>query len=405
MIVFLLAQVTVYFVLLGTFWAFTRELHYGKDSLERTYEDISIFQLLDGYYDPEAFENFRARDDALAILKQYYNGLDNARGFHYFAMFNQSIIVNDPDNKLPNIASREETDDKRVKAFQMNQQAHDYFSLPISEGRTFCDADFYDKQARLPVILGSDYAEYISVGDLFEVSYYQNTLILKVVGILEKNSMVYFNGDAEYYLDDHFIIPFINYLEPEDAFQEWFQEIVYFAMVNGYIAIEKTDIAAQNMMAEIEVIAQSSGFNNYVFIGSNPHTQPYRGLMNILNQNYRLAVWLFVFSFVLNALVVCLQFILVLKKSYPAFAIHYLNGATLSALVIRVCCEMGAILLGAAALSYVIMKFLLHIADINVLVGLVIIAMLFSVAVSFLPVYKLRTTELASLLNDEGGDC
>lgn len=402
--IFLLSQVTVYFVLLGTFFAFTQELHYGKDALEKTYANKSIFQLLDGYYDPDEFESFREQKDALTILKKYYHGLDNAQSFQYLAMFNQGLVVNDRENKLSNIQMREETKEKIVKSFQMNRQAHDFFSLSISEGRSFGIEDFYDNQDRIPVIVGSNFSESVSVGDLFEVVYYQNIVTLEVVGVLDKNSKVYFNGDAEYYLDDHFVIPYINYLEPQNDFQEWFQEIVYFAMINGYIATNKTETASENMMAELETIAQNSGFHNYLFIGSNPNTQPYRGLMNVMNQNYRLAVWLFITAFVLNALTICLQLFLILKRSYPAFAIHYLYGATLSNLIFRLCCEIGMVLLGAVALSYTIMKYTLQITDINMLIGILSVAVLFSLAISLFPVYKLRTTQLAFLLNDEGGD-
>lgn len=97
----LICQIAAFFILIGTFFAFTSEAHYGKSNIERAYKDKAIYQLIDGYYDPDEFESFRAEPNALNILKSYYNALNNAVSFQYLAMFNQNIIIDDINGVFP----------------------------------------------------------------------------------------------------------------------------------------------------------------------------------------------------------------------------------------------------------------------------------------------------------------
>lgn len=397
----LICQATLFFILLGTFIAFTSEIRYGKENLEEIYDNKSIYHLLDGYYDPDEFSSFCSQADSLDIIKDYYAGLNSAKSFQYLAMFNQPIDIDNSKMNNPISNTDGEASTTKLNSFQMNLQAHDYFRLSVSDGRTFSSADFEDNGNTIPLLVGSKYADSFSVGDCIPVIYYQKEITLKVVGILEENSIVYFNGDPEFYLDDYFVLPYIDYDPPESEFEEWFQKIVYFAMINGYISTENNDTSSNNMMTEVEAISQKTGFYNYSFIGSNPNFQPYRGLINVINSNYRLVGIFFVLSFLLNAATISLILYFEQKKRLPALAIHYLNGASIPGLAKEIVCESACIMILAFVLCQMVLSYILKINDMLSGIFLFVTAIVLILIVSILPIYKLINTQLTELLNNE----
>lgn len=311
--VILICQISIFVLLTGTLLAFTSEAHYGKTNLEKAYNDKIIYQIIDGYTDPDEFEAFRAEPNALNIIKNYYNELINANTFDYLAMFDQSVKSDDLHD---------------IKTFQMNKQAVNYFNLNVVNGRQFEEKDFCDNNNVIPVLLGNIYKGSFKVGDTISVTYYQKKIQLQVIGFLRENTMVYFNGNPEFYLDEYIIMPYINYNDAKTEFDEWFQKIVYFSMINGYISVDSEDIASQNMKMELESISEKTGFYNYLFIGENPNVQKYRGLINIINKNYELIIGLWFLFLLANFVIFSAILYMIQKKRMYIVAIHYLNGAT-----------------------------------------------------------------------------
>lgn len=397
----LICQITAFFILIGTFFAFTNEAHHGKSSLERAYKDKAIYQLLDGYFDPDEFEAFRDEPNALNILKSYYNALDNAVSFQYLAMFNQSIIIDDVNSVFPKeLTINNSSFSKRVDAFQINEQAYKYFELDVIKGRTFQQGDFDDNGRVLPVLMGSNYIDVFEVGDRLTATYYQKEVELEIIGFLQENSLVYFNGNTEFYLDEYMISPYVNYKAPETEFDEWFQEIVYFAMINGYISIPFGDNFTQNMMMELEAISEKTGFYNYNFIGSNPNIQQYRGLINILNENYDLIINLLMLAFFINMVTIGSQVYMMQETRLHIMAIHYLNGATLQVLIKQFVIEKLGIVALATLLGWGVLV-QLKMANTLIMLMILMVAIILTVGISLILIYKLKNIELMLMLNQE----
>ncbi len=389
-------QITVFFILMGTFFAFTGEAHYGKSNIERTYKDKAIYQLIDGYYDPDAFTAFRSEPNALNILKNYYHALMNAESFQYLAMFDQSITINDVNGAADSDGGRS----KEAEAFQMNEQACQYFELNVIEGRAFQQGDFDDNGNVMPVLMGSSYMNAFEVGDRLPATYYQKEVELEIIGFLRENTMIYYNGNYEFYLDQYIILPYIHYDAPQTESDESFQEIVYFAMINGYISISSGDAHTQDMMAEMEAIAEKTGFYNYVFIGSNPNLQQYRGLINILNKNYDLILSLLILSFLVNMVTLGVQAYMMQQRRLRMMAIHYLNGATLQSLMKQIVMEVLLVIGLAAFLGWNVLV-RLKISNIVILLIFLMIAVTFMIGISLISICKLKNAELMLTLNQE----
>lgn len=397
----LICQFAAFFILIGTFFAFTYDTHYGKSNIERTYKDREIYKLIDGYHDPEAFEAFRAEPNALTILKNFYNALNSAGTFQYLAMFNQRIVINDINGVFPQeLTIDNNSHSKNIDAFQINKQACEYFKLNVIKGRTFQQGDFDDTGNVLPVLMGSSYMDIFEVGDQLPATYYQKEVVLEIIGFLHENTMIYFNGDSEFYLDQYIIIPYINYNAPETEFDDWFQKIVYFAMINGYISISPGDSFTRNMMMELETISEKTGFYNYNFIGSNPNIQQYRGLINMLNRNYNLILSLLILCFLINMVLLGLQVYMRQERRLHIMAIHYLNGATLSSLIKQLVMEI-LLSVSLAALSGWIVLVRLKISNLLIMLILLIIAIILTVGMSLISIRKLKNTELMLILNQE----
>lgn len=397
----LICQIAAFFILIGTFFAFTSEAHYGKSYIERAYKDKTICQLLDGYSDPDEFEAFRAEPNSLNILKNYYDELNNASSFQYLAMFDQSIVIDDNNGYfLEGIAIDESSTSKKVAAFQINQQACDYFNLSPIKGRMFQQSDFEDNGGVLPVLLGSNYISNFEVGNRLKATYYQRDVELEIVGFLQENTPVYYNGDPEFYLNEYIVLPYINYDAPKTDFDEWFQKIVYFAMINGYISVPSGDTFTQNMMMELEAISDKTGFYNYILIGSNPSMQQYRGLINILNKNYDLIFSLLLLFFSINIVTLGFQVYMMQERRLHVMAIHYLNGATLRGIIKQFAVEM--LLVGglAAFFGWLVLVYL-KLADVPLMLLIFLIATVLTFGISLISIYKLKNTELMTMLNQE----
>lgn len=397
----LICQIAAFFILIGTFLAFTKDAHYGKSNIENAYKDKVIYKLIDGYHDPDAFEAFRAEPNSLNILKNYYNALNNASGFQYLAMYSQSITIDDMNEVFPQeSATTNNRHSKTINAFQMNEQAFKYFDLNLIKGRPFQSGDFKDTGNVMPVLMGSSYIDIFEVGDQLPAAYHQKEVTLEIIGFLHENTMIYFNGDSEFYLDQYIILPHINYNEPETEFDDWFQKIVYFAMINGYIAISPGDSSTHNMMMELETISEKTGFYNYNIIGSNPNIQQYRGLINILNKNYDLILSLLILSFLITMVTLGFQVYMMQKKRLHIMAIRYLSGATLQSLIRQLVMEV-LLAVGLAALSGWIVLVRLKISNMLIMLILLMIAIILTVGISLVSIYKLKNTELMLILNQE----
>lgn len=400
--IIIICQLAAFFVLIGTFFAFTSEVHYGKSNIEKAYKDKIIYQLLDGYSDPDEFEAFRAEPNALNILKNYYNALNDASSFQYLAMFDQSVVINDNNgNFLEEPVIDESSTSKRVVAFQLNQQASEYFNLSAVKGRAFQQSDFEDNGGVLPVLLGYNYISIFEVGDRLKATYYQKDVELEVIGFLQENSPVYYNGDPEFYLEQYIVLPYTNYNAPETDFDEWFQKIVYFAMINGYISISSGEANfTQDMMMELEAISDKTGFYNYIFIGSNPNIQQYRGLINILNKNYDLILSLLLLFLLINIVILGFQVYMIQERRIHIMAIHYLNGATLQGIIKQFTTEILLVVGLAALLGWAILMYL-KLADMPIMLLNFLVAIILTLGISLISIYKLKNADLMTMLNQE----
>lgn len=406
-------HLTLFFVILGTFIAFEGELDYESNSLQKIYEGKAIYQLLDGFYDGNKYTDFVSQPDYLSRIKNYYNQLNNTNDFRYLAMFNHHILLKDTGIPEEFIEGYEQGSKKKqtiideeaytaVKSFQMNKQALDYFGLVAEKGNIWNEDDFKDTTI-MPVLLGSSYKNVYSVGDETTINFYRKTFTIKIIGFLKENSKLFFNNNTEFYLDKYIVLPYRDYGDPISKTDELFQQISYFAMVNGYIVTDNSPSQNQIMMQRIEAISKNTSFEGYSFIGMNPHFQKYRSLMTVLQENKILIQSIFVSTFILNLIVIITILLLQQKRRLSLFAIHYINGATKLKLINMLWLEISTILFTAFLTNFIILNEILKIGVIKTQFVLLILCIVMSLIICIIPARKFLLNSMTEYLNNEGG--
>lgn len=365
-VTFLVLHLTAFFILVGTFSAFISELNHESKNLQNIYKGKAVYQLLDGYYDGEDYQNFISNTNYLNILKNFYKELNSTTDFSYLAMFNNPILLKSSHSLEQFAYSSNQVlikDDpsgtdtfSEVKSLQVNGKVSDFFELETDEGQLFSNQAFGAPQDIMPIVLGYSYKPFFSVGDETEIGYYGENIKVKVVGILKNNSKIYYQHDTEFYLDDHVLLPYRSYDDPISAEDELFQRTNYFAMNNGYIVIEDSPSASQIMLQRVESISKKTSFGSYSFINLNPHFSKYRGLLTVMLENKTLAFTILITALILNLIIISIMFLLQQKRRFSAFYIHYINGASENFLLKKQKFEIGFIFLLAYLISTIIIS-------------------------------------------------
>lgn len=397
-------------VIFGAFFSFYSHLNNGIKDLGLTYENKKIYQIFENYYMPGEFEEFFYSDGALKSLKGFYNALNENKDFKYLAVFDQHVLVNSKDTRIPVSAINRLgmgfsiIDDKEfiaMPSMQFNEQTLKYFNLTVSEGNLFTSEDFNSSNEYIPILLGSNYNGYFKIGEKLSINFYGENLNVKIMGFLSPNSKIFYQNEIEYYLDDYFILPYINYKEPLTEQESVYQKRMYFSMINGYIVTEDSESEAKSMMDYVEIIANKNGIEKYGFIGLNPHYQQYNGLMKSMQANSKLVQSILILIFVITILFINLLLIVQQNKRLPNFAVHLLNGATKKQIIRQFLIEIGSISLFSYFISILIFKYYLKFINIEIYFYLLLL-MILIVSLSVLyPISRIKKIEITSFLRAE----
>ncbi|WP_025692793.1 ABC transporter permease [Paenibacillus zanthoxyli] len=409
---FIYVQATLFLMTAGTFVVFWQQLEYESGSLGQIYENKVIRQLLDGYYEGDKYSEFINRPDSLQRLKAYYSGLNTTDDFDYLAMFNHYILLQDEDIPATSVNGYEQGSPKHqetidgtrfaaVKSFQMNRQAFEFFGVKISKGRGWNEEDFSRSTGTMPVLLGSSYQATYKVGDMTTINYYNSTIRVEVIGFVTENSKVFYSGSPEFYLDDYVILPYRDYRNPVSDEERKFQQIVYFAMINGFVVTDNEPAAVQTAMQRVESIAKKAEIGGYSFIGLNPHFQKYRGLLTVLQQNASLVRFIFIVTTIINALVLAIALTLQQHRRFTYWGVHYLQGANPSSLMTMLWTEIGVVMLTACATSYWLLNRVLVLGSPGSNALLLALSLGISAIVMLFPARQLRRGSSVAWMNKE----
>lgn len=399
-------QITVFMLLIGTLFSFIQELDYSSEEMKKVYEGKAFYHMIDNYYSGDAFETFAGSDDSLEKLKKFYEALEQADTFTYVTMANQHVLTDDltVEDKLiygfeqsgqTPVVSVDGISYKPVKALQINERGAAYFGLEAASGRILENRDFLVRET-MPVVLGSEYTGTYQIGDSFTVSYLENKIKCRVIGILKAKSKVYYLDTPEFYLDRYIIMPMTIMKEQPDGSAEWdYQFRNYLNMVNGFLITSDNEEAANSMAQELKEISAETGFDGYTFIGQNPHVKKYDDLMLMLRENREL-IWVILLSAgILNLMLILIISHLQGKEQHIYYYVYIMEGKRPSWIF---GCKLLEILVpvGAAYITHLaVLNFILIIGDYRSYIQALFLGMAVAagyLAVDFMWLVKARRT-------------
>lgn len=210
-----------------------------------SYQQLSNFnvqqnyfiQTVDGYANDDALDILYAHDTIYQNLKEFNLTLNSDFDFYeitfqplqslqYFNLDNKFIHRN-RNGVIKNqeiVIEGEKCYVTSLSTIQVNNNAYNKFLNSLAKGDSFKAEDFnYENDNIIPIILGNDYLQYYDVGEIIKLNYLQRNIDFKIIGFLNKNTVLTIN-DFDYVLDTYICMPsfqikneFIN--EEDKTFQ------------------------------------------------------------------------------------------------------------------------------------------------------------------------------------------
>lgn len=387
---------TTFLVLLNIFVSFNGKIDDVAGSLPRNFSDKTMYSLIDTL-EPDDFEAFNRSADSVEIIADFYNELNKQKEFSYLALNDQPIpIIDFKGNETFEYAygtpmngnGRYEAEIggktypfSDVKAIQLNKKSFDFYSLEVAEGEGFNWNELGYDQKTIPVLMGSDYKSIYDLGEIFSGDYLFELVSFKVVGFLKDSSFIFYQGNAEYYLDNILLIPYPQERLENNFNSEGFLNRLYFGMINGNIATNK-DMEISDVLNKLNKIGEKTNFKNYHILGVSSFVEQYTDMLLVLTANKELIVFLFSVLFILMGMLLLFISYLSFMKRKRVYYNYYLNGYSK-----RFVCKLIMIEtffpIVFSTIPYFISLFMLEIGSNSSLIIMAVIPMILGTLTSF----------------------
>lgn len=151
-----------------------------------------------------------------------------------------------------------------VKSTQIDTNYIERFSLKVSKGRMFEKSDFnLSFGDTVPVILGYEYSDHLSVGDQFEAIYLYGLFTFKIIGFFSEDSFITDNIGNVYFLDRDVVIPMFNIMDTPPSREDAFFQTLHYANKTSCTLVYDTEIGESAISDELNSISNSCNLPNY----------------------------------------------------------------------------------------------------------------------------------------------
>lgn len=238
----------------------------NKHEFEKQY-----FQLVDieDLHDQSYISNLYNQSDLVTRLKNFNQELRNNSNFVFIEFSPVGIEFIGKRNKPTDLAENPTSIDQTTKindtevfvtsveALMIDQISLDLYSLHVSDGELFSDSDFVQTDNKLPLLLGSDFQDYYSIGDTIPLLYYGEEWIGVVKGFLKENEQI--TQDAMiYHLDNYVLVPSFESTTLITGFDENYQKRMHHSKIQGYVILNNKE---EYTKAKKEIKALSKKYN------------------------------------------------------------------------------------------------------------------------------------------------
>lgn len=245
--------------------------------------DADLYAVVDDLA-PEEFEAVRHDGHTLDQVASFVDRLDDEPGFRFISSYDHPVTVGDfrGDERFDVGYATEYTlngpyqDEsgrtvRDVKSIQLTETAYDFAGISVHDGEPISWADVDWGSGRVPVLLGDEYRGIYELGDVLTGEVILQEQELEVVGFLEQDSVMYFRGQPNHYLDDTIVVPYPPELARLDraALDRMDPELfgrLAFQVLNADLAVDRElDFGA--VVARLDTIGDDTGFRSYTLLG------------------------------------------------------------------------------------------------------------------------------------------
>lgn len=242
--------------------------------LEQTYNNIdkgNIYISIQHESNPINLPDEYHTLENFAELNSRFYDVENCE---YFALYRQPLYSKDNNENLYfDYTTNELTGTPQgILCVQLSGNVQDIFSLAVNSGRKLTADDFvYNLQKTVPVLMGADYLETYSLGDIFQAEYLYCTYTFQVVGFLSENSIIE-QSTGSIFLDKYIIMPMFQ-INNESLVEQMFvpMKIHYANMTSGVFCADRNNY--QKVLTSIENILAESKVGTYSFRSSSINQQ------------------------------------------------------------------------------------------------------------------------------------
>ncbi|WP_209561652.1 hypothetical protein [Frigoribacterium sp. PvP032] len=266
---------------------------------------VDMYGLTDGLTDPALFEQYLESLVNIEKVTTFYDSLqqDAPAGVRLLSAFDQGMPVADfaGGETFEQGYGTQETvqgpyEDPvlgkqvvNVKSVQLNEAAFDFYNL-AGQDDTELDWTAVDYESdTIPVLLGADYEGVYAVGDRLAADYYFKPTQMRVVGFLSPSASMFYQGDINYFLDDHLVVPYPKSITGAAESDPEFYGILAFAMLHANIAVERGQPDSAVFRA-LQGAATSSGFDQYALLSVPSYLTQFASVRALVHDNFALVL-------------------------------------------------------------------------------------------------------------------
>ena len=274
--VIIIIQLALTFVLLNKSLSVNASYTVSRSQIEKIYGQTNLCRMKDKSDEATLIHSTATEENVVERQAELYGWLKSSSDFTFMSY--QEYEINFYD-RIPDgdsfLHSYDASNGAWMKAFRADEDFLEEYPVDVAEGRGFQHADFMEESA-LPVILGSNYRAYYSVGDRIDVpsNPFQRATTLHVIGIAKANTYVAYPNRPEgaILVDDYILYPYLTPNE-QTSFAEYdmliFQSVI---LPKNFEAARTTikEVARRLQLYEIELTNPVSKSQRYAkMVNSN----------------------------------------------------------------------------------------------------------------------------------------
>ena len=374
---------SIYFTLSGVFVPFIASIPQSNGGFKTLSSQNDFYKMVDNFYDPDEFYNFRTDNQNINILANFYNTLNASSNFDVLTSFNQAIAVDIDDfngdqrfyYNSDEFIDNSQSPTINIKALQLNQKAYDFYNIKVEGNSGIAWNSISYKDDSIPVLLGSEYKSFYKIGDIITGNYYSKNTNFEVIGFIETDCSINYKNTSNITLNTYMLIPYPSTLWEVDKTNFQFESLLYFAMINCDLLpfVEESQI-----LKNIKSISDETGFSDFSLVGIDNFQIQHIELLLFIQKHYILFIIGFLIIFILLNILCLYLFSHILKSIYNQSTLRKKHNKIF---MLNIVIPYGsAFLLGTSLATLFIKKIL----PISIIIGIITLALIYLINYLFL---------------------